>query len=81
MCGALLGGGAPSPGQVLLPPSPGPSPTALDPAVVKAGDDAKRKAAAQQGYSSTITNTGGAGGLLTPAFTSGSAGYKQLTGA
>lgn len=64
-----------------MPPSPGPSPTALDPAVVKAGDDMKRKAQAAAGYSSTITNAGGGAGLLTPAFTSGSAGFKALTGA
>lgn len=80
MCGALFGG-APAPAQVAMPPMPSPPPTALDPAVVKAGDDMKRKAAAQQGYSSTITNSGGASGLLTPAFTSGSSGFKTLTGA
>lgn len=59
---------------------PGPSPTALDPAVVKAGEDQKRKAAAMAGYQSTITNAGGGAGLVNPAFTSGSAGFKALTG-
>lgn len=61
----------------LLPP---PAPTSLDPAVVKAGDDMKRKAAAQAGYSSTITNSNGGSGLVMPAFTTGSAGFKALTG-
>lgn len=67
--------------QVALPPSPAPAPTSLDPAVVKAGDDMKRKAAAQAGYSSTITNSGGGSGIITPAFTTGSQGFKALTGA
>jgi hypothetical protein len=74
-------GGAPRPPDVAMPPTPPPAPTALDPAVVRAGDDMKRKAAAMQGYSATITNTGGGSGLLTPAFTSGSPGAKTLTGA
>ncbi|MCW5737808.1 MAG: hypothetical protein KIS73_27050 [Enhydrobacter sp.] len=68
------------PSAPALPPMPGPSPTSLDPAVVKAGDDMKRKAQAASGYSSTITNSGGGSGLLTPAFTAGSAGFKALTG-
>ncbi len=63
-----------------LPPAPAPPPTSLDPAVVKAGDDMKRKAQAAAGYSSTITNTGGASGIVTPAFTTGSPGFKTLTG-
>ncbi len=73
-------GSGPSPQAVALPPTPGPSPTALDPAVVKAGDDMKRKAQAMAGYSSTITNTGGGSGLMTPAFVAGSPGFKTLTG-
>lgn len=68
---------APAP---LPPPTYGPTPTSLDPAVVKAGDDMKRKAQAAAGYSSTITNSGGGAGLLTPAFTAGSPGFKALTG-
>jgi hypothetical protein len=68
------------PAQVALPEAPGPVPTMLDPAVVKAGDEMKKRAQAQQGYASTITNSGGAQGLLLPAFTSGSAGFKSLTG-
>ena len=68
------------PAQVALPEAPGPTPTMLDPAVVKAGEDQKRKSQAAAGYQSTITNSGGAQGLLLPAFTSGSAGFKTLTG-
>lgn len=63
-----------------LPAMPPPAPTNVDPAVVQAGSDQKRKAAASAGYSGTITNAGGGAGLMTPAFTSGSAGYKALTG-
>ena len=63
-----------------LLPAPAPAPTALDPAVVKAGDDMKRKAQAAAGYSSTITNSGGGAGLLTPAFIAGTPGFKTLTG-
>jgi len=66
--------------DIVLPPSPGPAPTALDPAVVRAGDDMKRKAAAQAGYSSTISNVGGGSGLIMPAFTAGSPQFKALTG-
>jgi hypothetical protein len=74
-------GSAPAmPSPVVLPPMPGPAPTALDPAVVRAGDDMKRKAQAAAGFSSTITNRGGGSGLLTPAATAGSSGFKQLTG-
>jgi hypothetical protein len=68
------------PAQVELPPPPGPSPTMLDPAVTKAGDEMKRRAQAQQGYASTITNTGGAAGLVLPAFTTNSGNFKTLTG-
>ncbi len=68
------------PSAPLMPPSPGPSPTTLDPAVVRAGDDMKRKAQAAAGYSSTVTNSGGGSGLLTPAFVTGSPGFKTLTG-
>lgn len=68
------------PAMPAMPSAPAPAPTTLDPAVVKAGDDMKRKAQAAAGYSSTITNSGGGAGLLTPAFTAGSAGYKSLTG-
>ncbi len=46
----------------LLPPAPAPAPTSLDPAVVRAGEDMKRKAQAAAGYSSTITNSGGGAG-------------------
>jgi hypothetical protein len=63
-----------------MPPTSPPAPTSLDPAVVKAGDAMKQKAAAAAGYSSTITNTGGGSGLLTPAFTAGTPGFKTLTG-
>lgn len=69
------------PPPALLPPAPLPPPTALDPAVVRAGEDMKRKAQAAAGYASTITNKDGGSGLLTPASTAGSAGYKSLTGA
>lgn len=69
------------PGQAALPPTPPPAPTMLDPAVVRAGEEMKRRTAAQQGYASTITNTGGGQGLVMPAFTSGSQGFKTLTGA
>lgn len=65
----------------LLPPAPAPAPTSLDPAVVRAGDDMKRKAQAAAGYASTITNSGGGAGLLTPAFIAGTPGFKTLTGA
>jgi hypothetical protein len=67
--------------QVAMPPTPGPSPTMLDPAVVKAGEDQKRKSQAAAGYSATVQNVGGAAGLLTPAFVTGSQGFKTLTGA
>ncbi len=69
------------PAQVALPEAPGPTPTMLDPAVVRAGDEMKRRAQAQSGYASTISNSGGAAGLLTPAFVTGSQGFKTLTGA
>ena len=62
----------------LLPSAP--APTSLDPAVVRAGDDMKRKAQAAAGYSSTITNSGGGAGLITPAFIAGTPGFKTLTG-
>lgn len=68
------------PGPAALPPAPAPPPTSLDPAVVKAGDDMKRKAQAAAGYSSTITNSGGGSGLIMPAFTAGAPGFKALTG-
>ena len=55
----------------LLPSAPTPAPTSLDPAVVRAGEDMKRKAQAAAGYSSTITNRGGGAGLITPAFIAG----------
>jgi len=75
------GPGSPIPSQVAaLPPAPAPAPTSADPAVIAAGDAQKRKAAASAGYQSTITNSGGGAGLMTPAFTSGSAGFKALTG-
>lgn len=62
-----------------MPAMPPPAPTQVDPAVIQAGNDQKRKAAASAGYSGTITNAGGGAGL-TPAFTTGSSGYKMLTG-
>lgn len=52
----------------------------VDPAVVRAGEDQKRRAAASAGFAGTIRNQGGAAGLLTPAFTAGSQGFKALTG-
>ena len=64
----------------LLLSAPAPAPTPLDPAVVRAGDDMKRKAQAAAGYSSTITNSGGGAGLITPAFVAGTPGFKTLTG-
>lgn len=74
-------GSAPAiPPPVLLPPAPPPPPTALDPAVVRAGEDMKRKAQAASGYASTIVNRGGGSGLLAPAATAGSSGFKTLTG-
>lgn len=75
-----FGGPPPTPQVPQMPAAPPPGPTPLDPAVVKAGDDMKRKAQAAAGYSSTITNSGGGAGLLTPAFTAGSPGFKALTG-
>jgi hypothetical protein len=63
-----------------MPSAPAPAPTSLDPAVVRAGDDMKRKAQAAAGYSSTITNSGGGSGLITPAFIAGTSGFKTLTG-
>lgn len=79
MCGLM--GGAPSMGSPPpLPPAPPPPPEMVDPAVVQAGNDMKRKAAAQAGYGSTIKNAGGGSGLVTPAFTAGSPGFKALTG-
>lgn len=68
------------PSAPLMPPAPAPAPTSLDPAVVRAGDDMKRKAQAAAGYSSTITNSGGGSGLVTPAFIAGTPGFKTLTG-
>jgi hypothetical protein len=41
----------------------------------------KRKAQAAAGYASTITNSGGGAGLITPAFIAGTPGFKTLTGA
>jgi len=63
-----------------MPTMPPPAPAEVDPAVVQAGDEMKRKARGAAGYSSTITNSGGGSGIVTPAFTSGSAGFKALTG-
>lgn len=73
---AQAGPGAPPP----LPAAPPPAPTQVDPAVVQAGNDQKRRSAAASGYSGTITNSGGGAGLVMPAFTTGSSGYKALTG-
>lgn len=73
--------GSPSmPAQAALPPTPPPAPTMLDPAVVRAGEDQKKRAQAMAGYQSTVTNVGGQAGLVTPAFLSGTAGFKTLTG-
>ena len=69
------------PSAPLMPAAPGPAPTSLDPAVVRAGDEMKRTAQAAAGYASTITNSGGGAGLLTPAFVAGTPGFKTLTGA
>jgi hypothetical protein len=55
-------------------------PTPVDPSVIRAGEDMKRRAQAAAGYKSTITNSGGGSGLITPAFTAGSPGFKMLTG-
>lgn len=52
----------------------------VDPAVVRAGEDQKRRSASGAGFGGTVTNAGGAAGLLTPAFTAGSPGWKTLTG-
>lgn len=63
MC--MGGGGAPSPPP--LPPAPPPVPTEVDPAVKRARDTNRQRAALAQGRDSTISNVGGAGGLgLTP---------------
>jgi hypothetical protein len=75
-----MGSNPAMPPPVLLPPMPGPVPTALDPAVVRAGDDMKRKAQAAAGYASTITNSGGGSGLAGPALVAGAPGFKTLTG-
>jgi len=60
-----------------LPAAPPPAPTEVDPTVQKARDDAKRKAAAMQGYASTIATSGL--GDLTPVSTT--AGGKTQLGA
>lgn len=46
--------------------------------VVNAAKEVKRRSAAAGGYSGTIA-TGGQG-VITPAFTAGSPGFKALTG-
>lgn len=62
-----------------LPAAPPPPPTEVDPTVQKARDDAKRKAAAMQGYASTIATSGL--GDLTPASTTANGGGKTQLGA
>lgn len=61
-----------------LPPAPAPPPTPVDQSVINNANAMKQRAAASAGYSGTI-QTGGQG-LITPAFTAGSQGYKSLTG-
>lgn len=68
----------PTPVDLPAPPPPVPSnvPTPVDPAVIQARNEAKRKASAMASYASTIT-TGGFG-VQTPANTT--AGTKQFLG-
>ncbi len=61
-----------------LPAAPPPAPTEVDPTVQKARDDAKRKAAAMQGYASSIATSGL--GITTPASTTANSGGKALLG-
>ncbi len=60
------------------PPAPPEPPTEVDPAVKAARDDAKRRAAAMQGYGSTIA-TSGLGVTGTPN-TTAAPGAKNLLG-
>lgn len=59
-----------------LPAAPPPAPSPVDPAVLQARADAKRRAQAMAGYASTITTSGL--GVLTPASTTANAGKTQL---
>jgi hypothetical protein len=69
-----------SPPPIVMPPAPPPAPTPVHQNVVNAAQAQKTRSAAASGYAGTITNVGGGAGLLTPAFTTGSAGFKTLTG-
>lgn len=60
-----------------LPPPPPPAPTEVDPGVQQARSQARRRAAAMQGYASTIA--GSPLGITAPANTT--AGGKVLLGA
>lgn len=58
---------------------PPPAPTPVSAEVVNAAQAQKRRAASAGGYAGTIA-TGGQG-VVSPAFTAGSPGFKTLTGA
>jgi hypothetical protein len=76
MC--FLGAGGMSFTPPPLPPAPPPAANEVDPAVQRARDAERRKAAAMAGYGSTIRTSGL--GLATPAPNT-TAGFKALLGA
>jgi hypothetical protein len=61
-----------------LPPAPPPPPTPVDENVVNAAREVKRRSAAAGGYAGT--NATGGQGVVTPAFTTGTPGFKALMG-
>lgn len=77
----IFGGGQaayPPMSPLALPPAPEPAPSMADPAVRKARDEQKKRAAAMAGYASTIA-TGGLG-LTGPASTTAATGKTVLGG-
>ena len=61
-----------------LPPAPPPPINEVDPAVQRARDEQRRKAAAMAGYGSTVATSGLGVGAMAPNTT---AGFKALLGA